>query len=117
MSQAKLAIFGIFGLAFIAYGAWGIASGSDSVIPSICLRAGLVIMAVWLALPSLIGRDKSVSTITLAALVALIAIVSTRPRIFLIVGVIGLSLLFLQTFARRWLAALADRRSNIDQRR
>ncbi len=116
MAQARLAIFGIIGLALVAYGAWGISGGIDSVTPSICLRAGLVIMALWLALPSLIGRDKSVSTITLAALVALIAIVSSRPRIFLIIGVIGLLLLFLQTLARRWLGALSTRRRKTDRR-
>lgn len=97
MSALQIKLFGLAGLAFAVYGLWGTFYAADQLFPAICLRAGLVILAIWLALPQLVAPGKkSFSGLTLVAIIAIIAVVSSRPRIFLLVAGIGILILILQ---------------------
>lgn len=106
MSAIQRNLFGIFGLISVVIGILGVWSGSNSLVSAACLRTGLVILAVWLAIPELAAKKAS-SAITVAVIVALIALFSTQPKLLfwaialLMVGAV------LQTVGRRLIKAIS----------
>lgn len=106
MSLLQRNLFGLCGLALVVFGAIGSMTQADSSFPSICLRAGLVILAIWLALPQLSGRNASVSGLFVAGIIVLIVVFSSRPRALFFALALAVAAFVLQTVGRRLISAL-----------
>lgn len=70
-------------------------SGDRAAWTAVCLRSGLLIAALWLALPEVLA----IRPWRLAGLVLAVAVVAWRPRLFLAVAGLLVTLAFLRP---RW---------------
>ncbi len=90
-------------------GLWGVLSNDGVVFGAILLRAGLVLLAIWIALPQLMGSNTRVSLISIGVIVVLTMVAASRPRYFAIVAIGGIVFFFLQTIVRRFSQALRNK--------
>ncbi|MFV1965433.1 MAG: hypothetical protein ACC628_08430 [Pirellulaceae bacterium] len=77
--------FGLFGLLFlIAYGViffrFGFSDAEVNMVAGICLRVGLVLCTIWLALPQLKQITQRVPPWMFGCILLALAIVIIRPR-------------------------------------
>jgi len=76
-----LLVGGISGLAV-----YGAGESQSSMLSSIGIRMGLVLGAIWLALPQLVQLSGRASGVLLTALVAGGIILAVRPKSFIVLG-------------------------------
>ena len=94
-------IMGLFGLAFLLCGvgllvARGASDSQWSMFASICIRVGLMLGAIWLAFPQVVGLAQRfppwlMGTVGFSALV-----VAARPRMIFYLGPVVVAIAFLQ---------------------
>ena len=97
---------GIISGIFILIGIVALIAGWEAVVFWILLRSGLLMGAVWLAMPELTSQDSKLTTPVLLLSIVLIMIIATRPRLFLILGTLAIASFFLQGVVRRLTAGL-----------
>lgn len=93
---------GAISLSFILVGVLAYFLGWEGVIFWVLLRSGLLLGAVWLAMPELTSMDSKLTTPVLILCVVLIMIVATRPRLFFILGIMAIAAFLLQGVVRRF---------------
>ncbi|MBM4088101.1 MAG: hypothetical protein FJ276_01535 [Planctomycetes bacterium] len=112
MRRHLLGIISLLLLAAAAYGLmrFGTKESHAEFLSSVCLRGGLVLGAIWLALPQLIRLFKSTSPWFVGLLGAASAVIVLRPRTIVVLGPAILLLAVLHFFG--WLIRpLPDRSS------
>lgn len=94
-------IMGLIGIACLAGGvglllAKGASDSQWSMFASICIRIGLMLSAIWLAFPQVVGLAKRFPPWLLAACGFTAVAVAARPRMILYLGPIVVLIAFLQ---------------------
>ena len=79
--SAVLLLTGITGVAI-----YGVGDGRSSMWASVCMRLGLLLGAIWLALPQLMQLSGRTSAFLLTALMVLGSIIAVRPRTVVVLG-------------------------------
>ncbi len=96
-----LGILSLILLAIAGYGHFALESTDLDYIWNSCWRIGLVMGAVWLALPQLLKFTTHVSPVMLALIATIGVVVVIRPRTIVVLGPLLLVLALLQFFG--WL--------------
>ena len=65
---------------------YGVGDSQSSMLASICIRMGLVLGSIWLAMPQLVQLSGRASGILLTALVTCGVVLAVRPRSALVLG-------------------------------
>lgn len=78
--------------------------GERSVWTGLCIRVGLLLGVIWLAMPQLAGLRSRMSTIVLGSLVAVLVLAALKPKLFSVVSAVlavGLAINFVLGWASR----------------
>ncbi len=102
----RRAALGVISLSFIGVGLAAFAFGWNSPFHWVLMRSGLFMGAVWLALPDLTADKSKLNTQTLLLGIVLVIVIATRPKLFMILGLIAIAAFFLQGAVRRFIAGL-----------
>jgi hypothetical protein len=97
---------GAISLAFILIGVLAYCFGWEGVIFWVLLRSGLLLGAIWLALPELTSQESKLTTPILILSVVLIIIMATRPKLFFLFGTLAIAGFLLQGVVRRFTKGL-----------
>ncbi len=92
---------GLFGVAFLIGGITlimvrGTGDSQWSMAASICIRVGLMLGAIWLAFPQIIGIAKRFPPWLMATVAVTGLVVAARPRMILYLGPVVAAIAFLQ---------------------
>ena len=92
---------GMFGIAFLLGGVGllvvkGVNDSQWSMFASICIRVGLLLSAIWLAFPQVVGLVKRFPPWLMAAVGFTALVVAARPRLILYLGPAVVALAALQ---------------------
>ena len=92
---------GLFGVAFLIGGVSlllvkGASDSQWSMFASICIRVGLMLGAIWLAFPQLVGLMKRFPPWLMGAITVSGLVVAARPRMILYLGPVVAAIAFLQ---------------------
>ena len=94
-------IMGLFGLAFLVGGlvlllVKGTGDSQWSMFASICIRVGMMLGAIWLAFPQVVGLAKRFPPWLMATVAISGLVVAARPRMILYLGPVVAAIAFLQ---------------------
>ena len=95
-------VLGAISFVFIGVGVCAYLLSWEGVAFWVMLRSGLLLAAIWLAIPQLTSRDSKLTMPILILCVVLIMIVATRPRLFFVLGVLAIAGFLLQGVVRRF---------------
>ena len=112
MRRAAVGILALIMLGIASYGfvRYGLDDGEVSFFWSSCLRIGLVLGAVWLALPNLLERRSDASPLFITLVVTIVLAIAVRPR----AGIFLLPILLILAVAQfgRWLVKPPPRKTH-----
>lgn len=94
-------LMGLFGIAFLVGGVSlllvkGASDSQWSMFASICIRVGLMLGAIWLAFPQLVGLTKRFPPWLMGTVAVSGLVVAARPRMILYLGPVVAAIAFLQ---------------------
>lgn len=94
-------LMGFFGIAFLIGGVGllyvkGASDSQWSMFASICIRVGLMLGAIWLAFPQVVGIAKRFPPWLMATAAISAIVVAARPRMILYLGPVVAAIAFLQ---------------------
>lgn len=91
-------IMGLFGIAFLAggLGLLLLTGTSDNQFAGFCIRVGLMLGAIWLALPQVVGLTKRFPPWLMATIAISGLVIAARPRMILYLGPVVAAIAFLQ---------------------
>jgi hypothetical protein len=94
-------IMGLFGIAFLLTGvgllvAKGTNDAQWSMLASVCIRVGLMLGAIWLAFPQIVGLTKRFPPWLMATIGVAGIVVAARPRMIVYLGPLVAAIALLQ---------------------
>ncbi len=94
-------LMGLFGVAFLIGGVVlimvrGTGDSQWSMAASICIRVGLMLGAIWLAFPQIIGIAKRFPPWLMATVAVTGLVIAARPRMILYLGPVVAAIALLQ---------------------
>ena len=94
-------LMGLFGIVFLISGTGllflkGANDSQWSMFASICIRVGLMLGAIWLAFPQVVGLAKKFPPWLMVAIVTAGLVVAARPRMILYLGPVVAAIAVLQ---------------------
>ena len=94
-------ILGLLGIAFLLSGLGlllvkGASDNQWSMFASICVRVGLLLAAIWLAFPQVVGLAKRFPPWLMAAVAISGLVIAARPRMIFYAGPVIAAIAFLQ---------------------